>query len=161
PALGGERWLRLDVWVPSQAAAPRPSDYCVPRVPEMPEEAVERGIAGRVEVAYDVDQDGVVTAVTVDDAPLLLANAVRRWLQGCRPEPPRAQSSSALPALKAASRLRSTWSSITTYSAPGATSPTRASTTCATSTGLWSAGACAPTRCGRRTSCPTRSSARC
>ena len=87
PSLGGERWLRLDVWVPSQAAAPRPSDYCVPRVPEMPEEAVERGIAGRVEVAYDVDQDGVVTAVTVDDAPLLLANAVRRWLQGCLFEP--------------------------------------------------------------------------
>src|SRR5438270_423864 len=53
---------------------------------EMPEQAVDREITGRVEVSYDVDADGVVTSVEAD-GPFLLARSVRRWLEGCLFEP--------------------------------------------------------------------------
>jgi hypothetical protein len=84
-----ERWLRAEVWVPAgPQTAPRPSDYCLPREPEMPELAVERNITGRVEVSYTVDADGVVGEVALlSDAPLVLSRAVRGWLQGCLFEP--------------------------------------------------------------------------
>lgn len=88
PPLSGEQWLRLEVRVPSITTAPRPSDYCVPREPEMPEQAVERSITGRVEVSYEVDADGVVSSIALErDAPLLLSRSVKSWLQGCLFEP--------------------------------------------------------------------------
>jgi hypothetical protein len=82
------RWLRMVVWVGSTLTAPRPSQYCVPRIPEMPEEAVELGITGRVEASYEVDARGVVGEIAVEGSPPpLLAEAVRRWLSGCLFEP--------------------------------------------------------------------------
>ena len=88
PPHAGERWLRFEVWVPSVATAPRPSDYCVPRKPEMPEEAADLGITGRFEVSYDVDAEGVVSGVAVEaGAPSILSRAVRSWLKGCLFEP--------------------------------------------------------------------------
>ena|SRR5438105_8784601 len=84
PPPAGQQWLRLEVWMPGPASAPRPSIYCAAL--EMPEQAVDREITGRVEVSYDVDADGVVTSVEAD-GPFVLARSVRRWLEGCLFEP--------------------------------------------------------------------------
>jgi hypothetical protein len=90
PPLPAERWLRLEVRVPSSLTAPRPSAYCLPREPDMPEEAIERGITGRVEVSYEVDADGVAGSIaTAPGSPEILSHAVRRWLTGCLFEPAR------------------------------------------------------------------------
>jgi outer membrane biosynthesis protein TonB len=78
----------MQVWVGSTLTAPRPSAWCVPRVPQMPEEAIESGITGRVEVTYEVDAQGVVGAIGMEGSPPpLLAGAVRGWLSGCLFEP--------------------------------------------------------------------------
>jgi hypothetical protein len=88
PLDNDRRWLRMQVWVGSTLTAPRPSAWCVPRVPQMPEEAIEGGITGRVEVTYEVDAQGVVGAIGMEGSPPpLLAGAVHSWLSGCLFEP--------------------------------------------------------------------------
>ena len=90
PALHpSERWLSVQVVVPAgPSRAPRPSEFCAPKEPEMPEIAVERSITGRVDVTYIVDADGVVSGVAQEgDAPLVLSRAVRGWLSGCLFDP--------------------------------------------------------------------------
>jgi protein TonB len=69
--------------------APRPGPSCRPPMPGMPEMAREAGIEGRVFVQFVVRADGRVDAVRSLDAnaPAVLVQAVRGWLETCSFEP--------------------------------------------------------------------------
>ncbi len=70
-------------WAPG-IVKPRP--ICDPAVPIMPEQARIMGITGAVVMRYVVEPDGSVGQIQLrnSDAPPVLVEAVRNWLERCR-----------------------------------------------------------------------------
>jgi TonB family protein len=67
------------------SARPYPSTSCKPARPPWPEEAREKGISGLVLVEFVVHSDGRVGEVKLrnKNAPPILFEAVKTWLEGC------------------------------------------------------------------------------
>ena len=77
-------WLPMDVWVPEPLVPPRPSEYCVPRLPRMPDRAIDGGVTGKVDASWVVDEIGQPSDVHIEPgAHPVLAWAVRNWIRGC------------------------------------------------------------------------------
>jgi hypothetical protein len=78
-------WLEMDVWVAAQPISPpRPSGFCVPGQPPMPDLAIDHEMTGKVTASYLVDLAGVATQIEIEGgAPPVLARAVSDWLHGC------------------------------------------------------------------------------
>jgi protein TonB len=72
-----------------QAGVVRPLALCNPAAPTMPEQARIMGITGAVVMRYVVETDGSVSRIQVrnSDAPPVLVEAVRTWLERCRFKP--------------------------------------------------------------------------
>jgi protein TonB len=67
----------------------RPRALCDPAALTMPEQARIMGITGAVVMRYIVETDGSVSRIQVrnGDAPPVLVEAVRTWLERCRFKP--------------------------------------------------------------------------
>ena len=72
-----------------QPGVVRPRALCDPAAPTMPEQARIMGITGAVAMRYVVETDGSVSRIQLrnSDAPPILVEAVRTWLERCRFKP--------------------------------------------------------------------------
>jgi len=72
-----------------QPGVVRPRALCDPAAPSMPEQARIMGITGAVVMRYIVETDGSVSRMQLrnSDAPPILVEAVRTWLERCRFKP--------------------------------------------------------------------------